>query len=68
MELERGQLIEIVASITAVAGFVVALVVVSLLFNRTELSPTGGIVLVGVIALFILAMAGIGIYLARMEE
>ncbi len=68
MEMERGQLIEIVASIGAVGGFVVALVVVSLLFDRTELSPTGGIVLVGVIASFILLMAGIGVYLARMEE
>lgn len=64
MDIERGQLIEIGVSVTAVAFFILLLVGISLRFNDDGLSPDGGLVLIGAIGLFVLLMAGVGIALA----
>ncbi len=67
MELEGGQVIEIAVSVGAVGGFVAALVTIGLLFDRTDLDPMGGIVMVGAIAMFVIVMAAIGVVLADKE-
>lgn len=64
MAIERGRLVEIVVSITVVVVFVGVLVGIGLRWNRNDLGPTGGLALVGAIALFVLVMAGVGLGLA----
>lgn len=64
MAIERGRLIEIVVSITVVVVFVGVLVGIGLRWNQGDLGPTGGLALVGAIALFVLVMAGVGLGLA----
>lgn len=64
MDIERGRLIEIVVSVSAVSLFVVILIGIGMQYNAGEMSPEGGIVLVGAIVAFILMMAVIGIGLA----
>lgn len=64
MDIERGQLIEIIVSVTAVGLFVAVLIIIGMRYNRDGLSADGGLVLVVAISVFVLAMAGIGLGLA----
>lgn len=64
MELERGRLIEIGVSVSAVGLFVVVLVLIGLRYDEGGLTPDGGLVLIGAITLFVLVMGAIGIGLA----
>lgn len=51
-------------SVAVVALFIGVIVGVGLQFNSDGLSATGGLAMVGVVVLFILAMAGVGVALA----
>lgn len=63
MDLEEGMLRKIVISVAAVAAFVAAILFVGVTYNDGGLGSTGGLVLVGAIAAFILVMAGVGFIL-----
>jgi hypothetical protein len=65
MELEEGMVRKIAISAGAV-GLVVAVVVgVGTIYNDGGLGSTGGLALVGSIVLFILVMAGVGLFFSR---
>lgn len=68
MDIERGQLIEIVVSVAAVGLFVAVLVGIGLTYNRDSLTEEGGLVLVGAITGFILLMAIVGYGLANVSN
>lgn len=68
MAIERGPLIEIIASVAVVGAFAVLLIWIGTQFNRENLDPDGGLALVGAITLFILVMAVMGYGLARMTD
>lgn len=65
MELERGRQLEIVVSIAVVGIFVGVLVAIGLRYNRGDLGPQGGLVMIGAITVFVLAMGGVGLGLAH---
>jgi hypothetical protein len=64
MDLEEGMARKIAVSVAAVVLFVAAILLVGLSYNRSGLGSAGGLALIGTIVAFILAMAGIGVYLA----
>ena len=64
MDLDRDTVTEIVVSVGGVLLFIAALVVVGQSFNDGGLSPTGGLVLVGLVAGFIVVFTGIGWWLS----
>ena len=64
MDIERGRLIEIVVSVTAVGLFVLLLLAIGVQYNQEQMSPEGGLVLIGAIVAFIFVMGLIGIGLA----
>ena len=64
MELDRETVTEIVVSVGGVALFIAALVFVGLTFNQDGFSSTGGLVLVGLVAGFIVVFTGIGWWLS----
>lgn len=68
MDIERGQLIEIVVSVAAVAGFVAVLVWIGLSYGRDALEGGGGLALVIAITGFILIMAIVGYVLATITH
>jgi len=77
MEIDADMRRKIAVSLAAAASFVALLVVVG---SRYTTDPTpeeaggvvlqepGGIVVVGLFGLFVLGMAGVGLYLDRVEE
>ncbi|MFB6194703.1 MAG: hypothetical protein ABEI80_00900 [Haloplanus sp.] len=67
MELEEGMGRKIAIS-TAVVGVFVALVVgIGTIYNDGGIGSTGGLALVASIAVFILLMAGVGLFLVDEE-
>lgn len=64
MAMERGRQLEIAVSVSVVALFVLLIVLIGRAFNTGQMSPTGGLALVGAIAAFVLVMAAVGIGLA----
>ena len=68
MDLDRETVTEIVVSVAGVLVFIVALVVVGLSYHGDGgLTPTGGLVLVGLVVAFILVFTGIGWWLSGRE-
>ena len=73
MGLDRETIAQVLVSTTAVALFIVGLVILSQEYGTTEnnggvvISPDGGLVLVAFIALFIVAMPIFGYALERMD-
>jgi hypothetical protein len=65
MELEEGMVRKIAISVGAVGLFVAVVVGIGTAYNDGGLGSAGGLALVGSIVLFILAMAGVGLFLAR---
>lgn len=65
MEIERETMVEIVVSGVAVGLFVVIMVGIGLTYYEGgEFAGQGALALVGAILLFILGMAGVGVYMA----
>ncbi|WP_435067820.1 DUF7472 family protein [Haloplanus sp. C73] len=64
MELEEGMVRKIAISVGAVGLFVALVLGIGTTFNDGGLGSTGGLALVGSIVVFILVMAGVGIFLA----
>jgi uncharacterized membrane protein len=65
MELEEGMVRKIAISVGAVSVFVALVVGIGTSYNDGGLGSTGGLALVATIAVFILVMAGVGIFLAE---
>lgn len=66
MELEEGMARKIVVATATVVGFIALIVLIGTSANGSDgLGSTGGLALVGSIVLFILVMAGVGVYLDR---
>lgn len=65
MDLDAEMRRKIAASVAAVGLFIVLVLYVGATFNDGGLSSDGGLALVGVIALFVLVMAGVGLFLSR---
>ncbi|MFD1633546.1 DUF7472 family protein [Haloplanus ruber] len=64
MELEEGMVRKIAISVGAVGVFVALVVGIGATYNDGGLGSTGGLALIATIAVFILAMAGVGLLLA----
>jgi len=64
MELEEGMVRKIAISVGAVGVFVALVVGIGTIYNDGGLGSTGGLALIATIAVFILAMAGVGLLLA----
>ncbi|WP_338740079.1 DUF7472 family protein [Haloplanus salilacus] len=64
MELEEGMVRKIAISVAAVGVFVAYVVGVGTVYNDGGMGSTGGLALVGSIALFVLVMAGVGFVLS----
>jgi uncharacterized membrane protein len=64
MELDRETVTEIVVAVGGVLLFIATLVVVGLTFKNDGFSETGGLVLVGLVAGFIVVFTGIGWWLS----
>jgi hypothetical protein len=65
MALEAEMRRKIVVSIVAVAGFIGIIIGIGVTFNDGGLGSTGGLALVGSIVLFVLVMAGVGVFLSQ---
>jgi multisubunit Na+/H+ antiporter MnhB subunit len=65
MELEEGMRRKIVVSVVAVSVFIGLILGIGATFNSGGLGSTGGLALVGSVVLFILVMAGAGVFLDR---
>ncbi|QIB72954.1 hypothetical protein GL213_00110 [Halogeometricum borinquense] len=65
MALEAEMRRKILVSVVAVGFFISLIVGVGVTYNNSGLGGTGGLILVGTIALFVLAMGVIGIFLNR---
>ena len=64
MDLEEGMVRKIVVATAAVVGFLALIVLIGITWGGSGgLTPTGGLALVGGVILFILVMAGVGVYL-----
>ncbi len=69
MEIERELVREIVASFGPLLLIVVVMVAIGSVFSSNgQLEPEGGQALVAAIVFFVFLMAGIGIWLARVDE
>ncbi|MFB6122118.1 MAG: hypothetical protein ABEJ78_01485 [Haloferacaceae archaeon] len=64
MELEEGMVQKIVVSVLAVGVYVALILGIGVTYNHDGLGATGGLALTGSIALFVLAMAGVGLFLS----
>lgn len=72
MDVDKKTGAQILASIVAIGLFIAGLIVLSARFGTKsngaiEMSPTGGLVLVGFIALFIIAMPVFGYLVERAD-
>jgi hypothetical protein len=65
MAIEAEMRRKILVSIVAVAVFIGIIVGIGVTFDDGGLGSTGGLALVGSIVLFVLLMAGIGVFLSR---
>jgi hypothetical protein len=65
MALEAEMRRKIVVSIVAVAGFIGIIIGIGMTFNDGGLGSTGGLALVASIVLFVLVMAGVGVFLSQ---
>lgn len=66
MDLEEGMVRKITAATVTVVGFLALIVLIGMTWGGGEgLDRTGALALVGSIVLFIVAMAGVGLYLDR---
>lgn len=65
MAIEAEMRRKILVSIVAVAVFIGVIVGIGVTFDNGGLGSTGGLALVGSIVLFVLLMAGIGVFLSR---
>lgn len=65
MALERGRQLEIAVSVVTVLAFVAVILLIGVVFGGSGLSEIGGYALVAAIGVFVLSMAGGGIWLAR---
>jgi len=65
MDVERETMIEVAVSVLAVALFVVGIVTIGTMTGGKQPTRTGALALVGAVFLFILVMAGIGVFLER---
>ncbi|MFB6280407.1 MAG: hypothetical protein ABEH40_00095 [Haloferacaceae archaeon] len=64
MDLEEGMVRKITVATATVVGFLVLIVLIGVSFGGGDgLTRTGALGLVGAIVLFIVAMAGVGLYL-----
>ncbi|MFB6160894.1 MAG: hypothetical protein ABEJ61_06915 [Haloferacaceae archaeon] len=63
MDLEEGMPRKIGLSVGVAALFTLALVVIGVRYNHDGLGSEGGLALVATIVLFVLVMAGVGVYL-----
>ncbi|MFW5903385.1 MAG: DUF7472 family protein [Halolamina sp.] len=69
MDIERETIVETGAAILPVLVFIVLLVYLGSNYSSNgDLTETGGLVVVGLLVLFILGMAGIGYWLANAEH
>jgi hypothetical protein len=64
MEIDSEMRRKIAVSVVAVAAFVLIILWIGASFGGNALSATGGLALVGSIVLFILVMAGVGVWLS----
>ena len=67
MTIERETLIDVVVSLAAVGGFIVAVLLVGLSFGDGGLSGQGALALVALIVGFILVMTAAGYWLSGRE-
>jgi hypothetical protein len=63
MDLEEGMPRKIGLSVVVAVLFTAVLVAIGLRYNQDGIGSEGGLALVGTIVLFILVMAGVGVYL-----
>ena len=68
MAIEAEMRRKILVSIVAVAVFIGIIVGIGVTFDDGGLGSTGGLALVGSIVLFVLLMAGIGVFLSRLDR
>jgi hypothetical protein len=64
MDIEGETLQQILVSMVAVGLFVVVILVIGTTYG-TPLGGTGGLALISAIVLFVLVMAGVGLFLSR---
>jgi hypothetical protein len=64
MDLDDEARRQIAVSVVAVGFFVALILGIGVAFSNSGLGATGGLALVGAIVLFILVMAGVGLFLA----
>jgi hypothetical protein len=65
MALEAEMRQKILVSIVTVAVFIVIIIGIGVTFDDGGLGSNGGLALIGSIVLFILLMAGVGVFLSR---
>lgn len=64
MDIDRDTVVEIVISLAAVSLFITALVTIGTTYNDAGFSTDGAFALIGTIVVFVLLMAGVGLWLA----
>jgi len=68
MDFDRETIVEITAAVVPVVLFIAFLLYLGSKYTEGEdLTSTGGLAVIGLLALFILAMAGVGYYLANAD-
>ncbi len=65
MEIEEEMRRKIVVSVVAVTVFIALIIGIGATYSSDGLGSTGGMALVGSVVLFILVMAGAGVFLDR---
>jgi hypothetical protein len=65
MALEAEMRRKIVVSIVTVAAFIGIIIGIGVTFHDGGLGSTGGLALIGSIVLFVLLMAGVGVFLSQ---
>ncbi len=64
MEIERGRVLELIASVAVVLTFVGIIIAIGQTYNTDASEPGGGLIFVGAIAGFVIVMSIVGIVLA----
>jgi hypothetical protein len=65
MAIEAEMRRKIVVSIVTVAVFIAIIIGIGVTFDGGRLGSDGGLALIGSIVLFVLLMAGVGVFLSR---
>lgn len=65
MAIEAEMRRKIIVSIVTVAVFIGIIIGIGVTFNDGGLGSTGGLALIGSIVLFVLLMAGVGVFLSQ---